>query len=221
MGGSCMNALMQLDLCMQRQLHDGAAAAARCTQPEFCARGSACSEGRHCSNHIQNMGASRERAVQLQHFATRNLLLPRPAFWNRANRTFQSIILYAAVSFTCRHTCWPTFECWICVCILNWKNASGSGWRASIAKLSTFTLLSLYLYLCLCLCFELEVDAAQPSRPIGHFLSAAASPSDTFAQAPRPPPPVHKLSNAKCGKERRLHFVGCTLERRYPTMHIG
>ena len=34
--------------------------------------------------HLQNMGAfagaSRERAVQLQHFAARNLLLPRTAF---------------------------------------------------------------------------------------------------------------------------------------------
>ena len=89
--------------------------------------------------------------------------------------------------------------------------------------LYTFQSLSLSLYLCLCLrlylYFEVEVDAAQPSRPIGHFLSAVA-PADTFAQAPSPPLlPVHPLSNAKCGKERRLHFVGCTPERRYPTMH--
>ena len=34
------------------------------------------------------------------------------------------------------------------------------------------------LFVC-CLCFE--VDAAQPSRPIGHFLSAVAA-ADTFAQ---------------------------------------
>ena len=88
--------------------------------------------------------------------------------------------------------------------------------------LYTFQSLSLSLYLCLCLrlylYFEVEVDAAQPSRPIGHFLSAVA-PADTFAQAPSPLLPVHPLSNAKCGKERRLHFVGCTLERRYSTMH--
>ena len=64
--------------------------------------------------------------------------------------------------------------------------------------------LYLYLYLCLCLCFEVEVYAGQPSRPIGHFLSAVALPG-TFAQ------PIVEASAATSrgtdSQMQRLHFI--------------
>ena len=73
-----------------------------------------------------------------------------------------------------------------------------------IVDAELFDWILLYLYLYLCLCFEVEVYAGQPSRPIGHFLSAVAL-TDTFAQ------PIVEASAATSrgtdSQMQRLHFI--------------
>ena len=73
-----------------------------------------------------------------------------------------------------------------------------------IVDAELFDWILLYLYLYLCLCFEVEVYAGQPSRPIGHFLSAVALPG-TFAQ------PIVEASAATSrgtdSQMQRLHFI--------------